>query len=339
MSSYRKINYSIRPAKNIERKMLSEAFRRLVFLDKLENYRYIGFGSTYFTDFELFHRDLNVKDMLSIEAEAGKKARFIFNRPFSCVDVKFDFSYNVLPTLEYTKKDIIWLDYDGVLNKSVFNDIDTVVSNVQAGSIFLISVNVETPRVNLCQNEKDNPIIRKNKIKLVLEELNIILGGKLNIKNELLPLNQNSILKKWNFAKKCREFISNQIEESLQSREIREKQGLQYQQLFNFHYSDDAKMLTVGGIIFDSSLKDSVLKCNFSELLCYKNDQESFLIDPPNLTYREIKYLNKYMSLQDVSRIPKDSSGNKIDTIVPIGDIEKFQKIYRYFPTFSESNL
>jgi hypothetical protein len=53
-SSYRKINYTLRPAKNIERKMLCEAFHKLHPFGKVQNYRYIGFGSTYFSDFILF---------------------------------------------------------------------------------------------------------------------------------------------------------------------------------------------------------------------------------------------------------------------------------------------
>lgn len=339
MSSYRKINYAIRPAKNIERKMLSEAFRKLIFLDKLSNYRYIGFGSTYFTDFELFHRDLNISEMQSIEADSSNKLRFKFNRPFSCVDIKFDYSYHILPTLSYDKKDIVWLDYDGVLEESVFNDIDTIVSNVQAGSIILISVNVEAPRVDLCEKEKANPKIRKEKTRIILEEMNKKLDGKLNIENELSPLNKNSILKQWNFAKKCRELVDSQIKYSLSQREVSEKEGFRYQQLFNFHYSDDAKMLTVGGIIFNEKLKDNVDKCCFSDMFCFKDTDEPLFIDPPNLTYREIKYLNKYMPLNDIARIPEDSSGIKIDKIIPIKDIQKFQEIYRYFPTFSESNL
>lgn len=339
MSSYREINYAIRPAKNIERKMLSESFRRLVFLDQLSNYRYIGFGSTYFSDFELFHKDLNLNDMISIEADTSSKLRFQFNRPFSCVDIRFDYSYNVLPTLTYDKKDIIWLDYDGMLEKSVFDDIDTIVSHVKAGSMILISVNVEPPRVNLCEDEKAKPKIRKEKTKIVLEALNEKLNEKLNIEKELSPLNTNSILKGWNFAKKCRELIDTQIKYSLSLREISEKKGFAYQQLFNFHYSDDAKMLTVGGIIFNKEIEESVEKCNFGDMFFYMSGDEAYLIDPPNLTYREIKYLNKYMSLDDISKIPKDTSGIKIDKIVPQGDIQKFQKVYRYFPTFSEANL
>ena len=47
------INYELRAAKSVERKMLCEAFSRLSLLESIKNYGYIGFGSAYFTDFSL----------------------------------------------------------------------------------------------------------------------------------------------------------------------------------------------------------------------------------------------------------------------------------------------
>ena len=43
--SYEKINYNLRPAKNIERKMIAEACRLLPSVRPVNRYRYVGFGS------------------------------------------------------------------------------------------------------------------------------------------------------------------------------------------------------------------------------------------------------------------------------------------------------
>ena len=51
--SYESVNYVLRPAKNIERKMFCEAFRRLAEFGRVDSYRYVGFGSTFFSDFSL----------------------------------------------------------------------------------------------------------------------------------------------------------------------------------------------------------------------------------------------------------------------------------------------
>lgn len=109
-SSYEKINYSLRPAKNIERKMLCETLQRLSFIQKLEKYRYIGFGSTYFSDFNLLHRLLGISKMISIEKDKKNKDRFEFNKPFSCIEMKFGSSNEVLPMLKWKEPSIVWVD-------------------------------------------------------------------------------------------------------------------------------------------------------------------------------------------------------------------------------------
>lgn len=335
MSSYRKINYALRPAKNIERKMLLEAFRKLSFIDELSNYRYIGFGSTYFTDFELFHKELNIQNMISIEKDTGSRLRFKFNRPYSHIDIKFGNSNDILPSLKYDIKDIIWLDYDGKLNKDILDDIDTVLSNISMGSIFLLSINVEL-HLSLCDEDKKDPKKTIEKQKEFLSNVNEETKLNIDISKALEP--KDNIFKKWNFSTKCQNIINEQIEKTIQDRNNTMKDKIKYQQLFNFHYNDGAKMLTIGGIISDNSFDDTISKCKFEELFFTSSTDDSFLIDTPNLTYREIKYLNKYISL-DISKIPKDSSGRKIDSIIPQSDIKKFHEIYRYFPTFTEANL
>src|SRR5690349_11519838 len=116
MGSYEHINYSLRPAKHVERKMLVESFRKLSEFDAIRNYRYIGFGSIYFSDFHLLHKSLGITNMLSIEKDEHNQSRFEFNSPFDCVDIKFGMSDAILPTLEWENiPTIIWLDYDGKL--------------------------------------------------------------------------------------------------------------------------------------------------------------------------------------------------------------------------------
>lgn len=88
-SSSGAVNFSLRPAKSIECKMLCEAFRQLSIFSDVEAYRYIGFGSKYFSDFTLIHKTLGIKDMISIERNVQNRARFEFNRPFDCIRLMF----------------------------------------------------------------------------------------------------------------------------------------------------------------------------------------------------------------------------------------------------------
>ncbi|MEA2028435.1 MAG: O-methyltransferase, partial [Campylobacterota bacterium] len=83
----------------------------------------------------------------------------------------------------------------------------------------------------------------------------------------------------------------------------------------------------------------SVLSCDFDNIDFIRKGNEALEINVPNLTFREIKYLNKYISLNDITKFPKDVSGKRIDTIVPAKEIKMYHEIYRYFPTFSEASL
>lgn len=63
----RPVNYRLRPAKNIERKMMGEVFGRLSAVEPLKAYQYVGFGAEFFSDFALYHQTLGIADMSSIE--------------------------------------------------------------------------------------------------------------------------------------------------------------------------------------------------------------------------------------------------------------------------------
>ena len=83
--SFRKIDYSVRPAKHAERKMLLEIFRHFSVFAPMREYRYVGLGSVWFSDFQLFHRALGIPDMISIEREKNAEARIRKNIPFAAI--------------------------------------------------------------------------------------------------------------------------------------------------------------------------------------------------------------------------------------------------------------
>ncbi|TYQ28169.1 O-methyltransferase [Pseudanabaena sp. UWO310] len=315
--SYQKINYSIRPAKNIERKMICDALRKLTEFRLLETYRYIGFGSLYFSDFMLFHKALNIKVMVSIENEENpdRKKRFLLNRPFGCIDMQFGHSNEILPRLDWNDNTITWLDYDGSLNESVLEDIKTICKKVTSGSILLISVNAH-PGVEKEENGED----RLDRLKKAVGE-------------EKVPIDVfNNHLPGWGTAAVLRRIIDNEIKEALANRNgvLREGSKIQYKQLFNFHYKDGANMLTVGGIFFDQGTQHKVSGCGFDSLPFVKIGDQPFKIEVPSLTYRELRMLDNHLPLEN--ELPK------LDGI-PESDIKTYSEVYRYFPNFAEAEL
>ena len=88
-ASFEEIDFRLRPAKQIERKMICDALHRLTEFAWLDSYRYVGFGGIYFSEFVLFHKQLGIEDMISIERETDKRPRFGFNAPYKCITMKY----------------------------------------------------------------------------------------------------------------------------------------------------------------------------------------------------------------------------------------------------------
>ena len=65
-ASYLKVDYNLRPAKQIERRMILDTFHNLGTVGfPIRDYKYVGFGSIYFVDFAMFHKLLGIRKLLS----------------------------------------------------------------------------------------------------------------------------------------------------------------------------------------------------------------------------------------------------------------------------------
>lgn len=319
--SYKRINYTLRIAKNVERKMMCEAFRRLSEIRLVETYRYIGFGSLYFSDFILFHKALNITSLHSIEKDEAAKKRFLFNCPFGYINIHFGESHQILPQLNWQDEpSIVWLDYDGQLTPNVLSDVETICTSASSGSIIIISVNVH-PGAEIDQG------------KTRLERLKEQVG------EEKVPADiAEKDLPGWKTAGVIRRIILNQIKETLSNRNggLRKALKLDYKQLFNFNYEDGAKMLTVGGLLYDEGIAGKVNSCAFERLDFTRFGEEPYKIETPYLTNREIRSIDaKLCEVAESDKIKQLA----LEFGIPESDAEIYSKIYRYFPTFAESDF
>jgi len=325
--SYRIINYTLRPAKAIERRMLCAAFERLHPFQRIERYRYVGFGSIYFSDFQLFHRELGITDMLSIEGDISAKACFRFNRPYKCIHLKFATSAEVLSTLDWGRLTILWLDYDDRLNVNILGDIATVCLRATSGSLVVISVNAQPD----AEPSEEDRKLYENETGRTFDLGDYRLRIARELVGEKLPAGTSgSNLRGQELTKVFREIIHNEIAEQLSIRNamLPDEEKIRYRQLFHFRYKDGAQMITVGGILFRDAEKQIVATCDFDTLPFIRSSAEPCSIKVPCLTAKEIRHLN--------SQLPTRSSAKLRAAGVQDADIQKYAEVYRYFPTFSE---
>ena len=142
--SYRLINFRLRPAKAIERKMIVEVCARMGAFSNLLGFRYIGMGSPFFNDFILLHRRYGMTNLVCIERESHHKDRFLFNKPFDCIEMEWGESTEVLPNLQWTGiPTIVWMDYDDCINEGMLADMRTIFSQLEPGSLALFTIQAE----------------------------------------------------------------------------------------------------------------------------------------------------------------------------------------------------
>jgi hypothetical protein len=323
----RVLNYSLRPAKNIERKMMAEAFPRLSPIQPLAKYRYVGFGSEFFNDFSLYHQSLGIRDMISIENDSERIERCRFNQPYKCIDIREGNAGVVLPQLKWSKPTIVWLDYISKLDKSIVADIGFVASQVVSGSVGIWTVNANPwggdMDAETCEKVKASEWPERR-----LAKLRALFGGTRRFSDV-----NGAQLAQWGLAALFREVIVDEIQRALHDRNAGSAaaDALEFRQCFHFRYRDGQRMLTVGGVFVNSGDAKKLGADPFGGLESIRTGQDSFEIAPPTLTGREVRFLNRLL--------PHEGEGMEKVGWLSDGELETFRQLYRYYPIFAESEL
>ena len=145
--SFEVINYMLRPNKNVERKLIVATLKRLEQCFRVQDYRYIGFGSMWFTDFILMHKVVGIGDMITIEREKSREKRVEFNKPFACIAVRMESAATALGEVLDGKQTLVWLDYDGPLKNALSGDVETAVGGMSSGSLILVTINAQVEQL------------------------------------------------------------------------------------------------------------------------------------------------------------------------------------------------
>lgn len=316
-ASFKRIDYSLRPAKHAERRMLCDVFRRLKPFGRVEDYVYVGFGSIWFADFTLMHRSLGIKDMISIEQETSAQARIDDNKPFR-IPVDYRESKHALPDLDWSKRQFLWLDYDDPLSMDVLLDLRTVVNRACSGTVLTISVQ--------CQKAPQYAAAEQDKMPgapTAIDRFTTTFG-----RERIPPGTSDRNLIGWPFGALSRAILLQEIDATLAVRNSAHTNVEMCRQLIcEIEYEDGAKMATISVIFYSPQDKPLVDQCHFDGLDFLPNPFAPVRIAIPKLTGREFKKLESQLPLRN---------GDQLDlgTIPPI-DARHFVKIYRYLPNFA----
>ena len=307
--SYAKINYGVRPAKSIQRKMLVEALHRLDRYAALDSYQYVGFGSPFFVDFKLVHRNLGIRRMICIETEEADEERFRFNLPFSCVEMIMGESTNVLPNIDLSGPSILWLDYDYPLKEGVLADVGMFAEVAVPGSVLLVTLDVE-------------PGDLADRSKRFYDTASGLVPAGLT----------DAMLGDTGIAAVTRDALGSAILGVLDDRNIgaSPEDLVGARQFVFFTYADGHLMATVGWC-FDNGRGDVLYRTELENLVFFRAEREPYAIEVPSLTVREIQHLEAQMPCADV--------GTLSAAAIPAEELARYASNYRWFPNFVDIEL
>lgn len=321
VDSFRRIDYSLRPAKHAERRMLCDVFRRLSHFQPVETYRYVGFGSVWFSDFVLFHRALGVRDMLSIEQAVQSRPRFEANKPFA-IDIDFRSSSLVLPELDYDRRQFIWLDYDDPITLDMVNDVAAIARRASSGTVLVVSVQcVRPPDVSEAERELTSDPNAPSATERFATRMNADHVARVGSDLE------RDQLSNWAFGELSRSIFYAEVDRILENRRLATpERAVSYRRICDFEYEDGAKMTTMALIFHSEDDTAKVEACHFDNLEFLDPDGEAVFIPTPKLTPREFRHLE--------SQLPLPAGVQLNIGHIPLGETRRFADLYRYFPNF-----
>jgi len=310
MSSYEKFNYLVRPAKQIERKLLIEGLHQLSACGfPIRKYRYVGFGSPFYADFLLFHKYLYIEDMLCVEGSDIKR-RMKFNKPFPKVALHMGKASGVIPKLDRDQRHVVWVDYDYRLTPDMLSDLSGFAATLRPESVLIVTVDADPRVFDDLPEDIVNQIRDFRRQKLDDEIGRWVDGGvkRSHLTRPALPTLYASV-------------IRGRLHDALKVRK------LEFLQLFNFSYADGRQMLSIGGMIGSADEKKRLRSSDIYQLKFVNETEKPIVISAPPLTQRERLWLDQNLES------PLKQFEMKSD------DVAHYRRYYRYYPSYFEALL
>jgi putative O-methyltransferase len=309
--SYLKVHYELRPAKQVERRMIVDGIQKLGLAGfNIDTYEYVGMGSIYFVDFILFHKWLGITTMVSAEHDLTIPKRVDFNKPFGQVRVALQPVGELLASLAPQSKNIVWLDYDDTIRASHLIDLIRAGTYLSPGSILLVTVDVDPP-ADPDGNKVDDPKVWREYFE---QEAGAYLGKSAKVsdfaESKLRDLNALILLKA--------------MRRGLNGRPLR------FLPLFYFSYADGHEMLTLGGMVGGRTERTRITRSSLAKTVYARTNLRDgpFRITVPRVTRKERLHLDRAMPCEE-SWLPAEF---ELDAEA----VRAYREVYRFLPAYAE---
>ncbi len=321
------LDFSLRPNKSVERKLIFEALASLHGLIRWAEYQYIGMGSLWFKDFVLAHRLLRIATMHSIERSSSIASRAEASRPLKCIKMHVGtVSEKLLSPELHTvdRKSVVWLDYFDTATEETLGDLLRLCRDLPVGSVLLVTLNADTQNLGNSAAERTR-------------YLQSLFGA-------WVPDPPDTRY----FSSALHGFPKN-LGELVWARAVGTTRaaGKDMTTLFNFAYKDGAPMITVGGLVVNDKLKSEIRNSGIRKQpgvlrtgrLDIKDGWprmvEQHRIEVPVLTRLERMRLNRELPGKLGSRKVRKLCGHELSKV----ERDTYALYFAQYPTFAEIDL
>jgi hypothetical protein len=318
-NSFKQFDYSLRPSKQVERKIMIEVLLRLSKAHySVSDYKYLGFGSVYYVDFVMFHKYLFIEKMICVEwGEVARRMKF--NKPFKFIKLKLGPLSKHIPTIRPSEKFLVWLDYDRALDQDMVQDIDGTVGRLGRGSIFIVTIDA---RPRLPKDEFDVSGMSQEQrerltVKIYKEWFGQYVESRIN----------SATIAGFHVAPLFYEVVIERIKQTLTRRE----RNLRFIQIFHYVYRDGAPMFTVGGIIGTDVDERALQDAGILNHRFVRTSSDYLEISVPPLTLREKQWIDW--------RLDQNLTADKLSFELDEDLLANYRRFYKEYPTYLETLL
>lgn len=318
--------YHLRPNKYVDRCLFVAALDRLNTKIQLKDYRYIGFGSFMFDDFKLLHDRLNIRSMISLEADPTVNERAEYNIPYNCIKIINQTSTNFISGGDWNgEKTIIWLDYTSPAELAQqFNDVAALSNLLNAYDIVRITLNANVTSLGKCDSSQDLQEFRLNRL---IERIGEHVPTDI-CKDELTTVNYPILL-----LRCIHKMLGGLFKESKYDKRF-------VLPLFSTVYQDGQTMLTFTFMVLDDHKIESDIRNSFEDLsfVNFEWDKPS-KITIPELTVKEILEMNKLLPSENAQEQLKSEFGFIFSGEDGDEKIKSYTDFYKFYPSYHSINL
>ncbi|MEL6699815.1 MAG: O-methyltransferase [Bacteroidota bacterium] len=322
------VSYNLRPNKFVERKLFVDLIGQICTKPK-SSYVYISMGGPQLEDHKLFHYQLGLEKLISIESEPLVYDRQRFNARPGCIDIRLQSVSELIADFaaideDYPNEDyIIWLDY-AAANKRYeqLSEFQSLISTLNNNDFIKITVNANVTSLGERLPNESIDQLKERRLQAVKQQLGEYFDDELF---SIEDITKNGFVK----------IIHRAIE-------IAAKKGLSddlnYLELLSFVYQDGPhRMINVGYKLSEKESELQELHESLKEDWIYlpNSSTKIYSISIPNLSVKERLYIDAKIIKEDAINIHK-SLPFKFDKDErrSLETLKQYLSHYRRYPNF-----